>query len=159
MKNTIKMMSFFALLTFSLLACKKDDEKPNTNVSQMEFTVNPSNLTFINGEWGVGLLTKKAKESISNGGAVLVYTIDYWGTYRQLPYTITIDTYVNRSFYYLITDERITFYISDEDKVKRDINLSFRVKVVFVSNVAKKSLDYVDVNNYEEVKEALHLRD
>ncbi len=158
MKQKLKIMSLFALLTLSLFSCKKEEEKPNVRIKEFAFGISQFQFSP-NKYWFSVFNFPEGKDHIKNGGVVLVYYY-YNGTYKQMPFTEPVITNVNRNYSYLINDDgQMGIIIMDDDKSERAIPDLISVRIFLLSNVDKKSLENVDIKNYSEVKEALNLTD
>jgi hypothetical protein len=165
----------FILVSFSLMiiGCTgPTGPQGNANVQSDNITVSNSNWTLTTSspwEYSVTINDPKITQDIVDNGMVLVYISNGSGGWQLLPtigyttgtsggyiydlewkYSPVYSTGAVTIWYYIVTDP--TTWVPNNPGAQT-------FKIVAVAGLTKASYPNVDWNNYNEVKQALHLQD
>ncbi len=164
MKTKYALVCFsIALLTFS--SCKKegpagkDGEDGNANVQSVQL-INASwmwsnSLYWSTSTWNnISILTS----AVNNSGAVMLYEADGAGGWIAVPYSYNLGNNVTEHHFYTYAAGTVTVYIEESDDSNPNAS-GGTFKLVCIPSSARMANPDVDLNNYNEVKKAFHLKE
>lgn len=166
--KAIHKLSLCSLIGLSLLfisSCKKGEKGDPGKDGK----VNVTSQTFSTGSWSSNssfwykqLSCPDLTQDNINSAAVSVY----WGTtannWTALPYTYVSSTNYFMNFVTTVGNVEIRWYyngIGIGDTPDQEFGKTVSFKVVIIPPGAKKANPDVDMNNYQEVKEAYNIAD
>ncbi|MGA2624940.1 MAG: hypothetical protein ABSF91_13860 [Bacteroidota bacterium] len=178
MKKVLLMACILISFAVIILGCKaeKGDSGPtgpqgNANVKSKTVAVTSSNWVYSTSpnEFAVNITDGDITQDIVDHGMVLVYMSNGSGAWIPLPiigYTTgtsggnTYDLEYKLSPVYGLSGVTIWYYVVTDPFVWIPANPGSQTfKIITVASLAKASVAQVDLNNYEKVKNALHLED
>lgn len=161
--------SIFAICVVALIltSCEKGDTGPqgapglqgqagNANVHTANYTISSlstgSNYKYKN------LYPSMITSDIINNGAVMAYLYTSSG-WAAMPYTILVNSSVQQFYRGYVSTGKYYLKINNSDSSTPSVSVPFSFKIVTIDGLARASHPDVNLNNYEEVKEAFNLID
>ncbi len=158
------LVGLFILTIIS--SCEKEEEEPNTNNA-----AKAESRTFSNTIWAysspyhyLDLSVPELTADNINSAAVMVYFSTVEGTWRAIPFTQYTPTYnYFMNFTTSAGSVRVTWVynttLSAGDDPNQYYGTNVKFKAVVISAAANALKPNINYYNYEEIKEAFHLKD
>lgn len=129
------------------------------NANVVSGTVTVSNWTYDEPVYYADIHSASITQSVLNTGAVLVYAKLADNVWTQLPLTVYLSPDYSSTLEVITTLNTVEITWTDSDLSQPGVPPSLDFKIVVIASTGTLLSSHVDVSNYQDVKEALNLKD